>query len=707
MNLKLKLKQSCNQQSCQRLFILFFCIFALTSCGENRKELPSTPNPTPSSSTTSSSTSSSTTTSTTLDDTLQVTGLEENDTTPAASKELSWDCNNSPCEFRFIVKKDDEEHIFPENHEYESKKTITVSIDDPDKEEGTYYLHVQAKDSEGNASEVETMSFILKLITTFTLIDPTPQTEILPFYENKTPTIQVSGKGVGPGQEVQLYSSSNCNDSDALSDAITVPTDASSVDIIINKPLHLGAHNIYAGTKAPQDSNTECSAESLSYTLYNPIATGFELSCHLSTAGSVRCWGEGENGQAGYEVTGNTKAIGDEDNEMGQNLKTVELGTDKTAKFITVGDNPTGTTSSELNTHVCAVLNDDTVKCWGGNNFGQLGLGDTGNRGNDSTKMGDNLPIVDLGTDRTAKVISAGEHYTCAILDNNEVKCWGKNDKGQLGLGHTDTRGNEMGQDLEAVDLGEDGGVKHTAKAIATGKKHVCAILDNDKVKCWGENHKGQLGLDDTNDRGDGDNEMGDTLLYVNLGEDKTAKAIVASYSHTCVILDDDKVKCWGENHKGQLGLGDTNDRGGNSGDMAALQPIELGTDKTAKAIAANVFYTCAILNDDSVTCWGENHVGQLGLGNTDNIGDGNNEMGQDLKAVDLGADSGTMHTAKTIATGWSQSCAILNDDRLKCWGCNNKGQLGLGHSDNIGDGLPPPGEDEMGDNLPYVDLGL
>ena len=78
--------------------------------------------------------------------------------------------------------------------------------------------------------------------------------------------------------------------------------------------------------------------------------------------------------------------------------------------------------------HTCAILDDHRVKCWGYNAEGQLGLGDTRNRGDDSSTMGDNLPTVDLGTGRTASAIAASRNSTCALLDNGSVKCWGEPD---------------------------------------------------------------------------------------------------------------------------------------------------------------------------------------------------------------------------------------------------------------------------------------
>ena len=96
-----------------------------------------------------------------------------------------------------------------------------------------------------------------------------------------------------------------------------------------------------------------------------------------------------------------------------------------------------------------------------------------------------------------------------------------------------------MGANLPTVDLGPG----HTAKAITTGNAHTCAILDDDTLKCWGRNTESELGLGDTANRGDGPGEMGANLPTVDLGPGRTTKAITAGESHTCALLDDDTVK--------------------------------------------------------------------------------------------------------------------------------------------------------------------
>ena len=269
----------------------------------------------------------------------------------------------------------------------------------------------------------------------------------------------------------------------------------------------------------------------------------------------------------------------------------------------------------------------EKVKCWGKNSDGQLGYGDTNNRGDAADEISDDLEFINLGTDSsdipyTAKAISLGQDHTCAILNTGGVKCWGYNDKGQLGYGDTDNRGddaNEMGNDLEFINLGTDSSdTPYTAKAISLGQDHTCAILNTGDVKCWGKNSDGQLGYDDTDNRGDDSGEMGNDLEFINLGTDDTgnpytAKAISLGQDHTCAILNNDEVKCWGKNSDGQLGYDDTNNRGDDSGEMGNdLEFINLGTDDddnpyTAKAISLEQNQTCATLNNDDVKCWGEN----------------------------------------------------------------------------------------------------
>ncbi len=348
--------------------------------------------------------------------------------------------------------------------------------------------------------------------------------------------------------------------------------------------------------------------------------------------------------------------------------------------------------------HACALSATGVVRCWGFNGNGQLGLGDTLDRGDGPNEMGGNLPAVDLGTGRTATSISAGNGHTCAVLDDASVKCWGLNSSGQLGLGDTAARGdgpNEMGDSLPTVNLGAG----RTAIAITSGTNHTCALLTDGAVKCWGTNADGQLGQGnpDLGIRGDNPGDMGDSLPAVTLGVGRTATAISAGDSFTCAVLDDASVKCWGRNSAGQLGLGDTADRGDFVGEMDALPVVDLGAGRTATAISAGSEHVCAVLDNASVKCWGGNSVGQLGAGDVSGRGDDPNEMGAFNGGVDLGAG----RTATSVSAGGAHTCAVLDTARVKCWGLGSAGQLGRGDTSTRGDGL-----NEMGDFNLAVDVG-
>lgn len=409
------------------------------------------------------------------------------------------------------------------------------------------------------------------------------------------------------------------------------------------------------------------------------LAIGFTHSCTALSNGLVKCWGSG--GQLGL---GDVLSRGGAPGQMGDALPYVALGTGRTVKALSAG-----------NAFTCAILDDNKLKCWGVNSFGQLGLGDANTRGANAGDMGDALPYVNLGAGRTALSVTMGFRHTCALVDNGKIKCWGDNVDAQLGLGDKNVRGaapGDMGDALPYVDVGAG----RTVKAVSAGALHTCAILDNDKLKCWGRNSKGQLGLGDAVERGGSPAQMGDALPYVDLGAGRTVKTVFASAEHTCAILDNDKLKCWGDAFYGTLGLGDQQGRGDQPGEMGdALPYVDLGTGRTPKS-GTGSYDTCAILDNGKVKCWGRNSVGQLGLGDTTNRGGAPGEMGDALAYVDLGA----ARTAKAIGTGFNHTCAILDNGTIKCWGDGASGVLGLGNVLPRGDG---PGE--MGDALPYVVL--
>ena len=149
-------------------------------------------------------------------------------------------------------------------------------------------------------------------------------------------------------------------------------------------------------------------------------------------------------------------------------------------------------------------------------------------------------------------------------------------------------------------------------------------LLDDSTVKCWGENQRGQLGKDSTVDLGDGPGEMGDSLGIVNIGAGRTATDIIGLYETVCVKRDDNTMICWGRNNLGQVGKGNT--AGANAaigdvgGEMAAIAAINMNTGfGTLSKIFSMGRSVCAMDTVNVVKCWGYNTYGQLLKGNTTN----------------------------------------------------------------------------------------
>eukprot|EP01083_Nonionella_stella_P280187 953061_1 len=214
------------------------------------------------------------------------------------------------------------------------------------------------------------------------------------------------------------------------------------------------------------------------------------------------------------------------------------------------------------------------------------------------------------------------------------------------------------------------------------GAAHSC-MSHNNKIKCWGKNTYGELGYGDVNYRGYETNQMGDSLLEIELGTNFIPMQIVAGWSHNCAVSTANKMRCWGYNFYGQLGYGDTNHRGDETNEMGAiLLEIELGTNFIPMQIVAGWSHNCAVSTANKMRCWGYNFYGQLGYGDTNNRGDEANEMSDNLLEIDVGTNFIPMQ----IVTGRYHNCALSTANKMKCWGYNMFGQLGYGDTNNRGD---------------------
>ncbi|MGI8413608.1 MAG: hypothetical protein ACR2QA_14215 [Solirubrobacteraceae bacterium] len=405
-----------------------------------------------------------------------------------------------------------------------------------------------------------------------------------------------------------------------------------------------------AGAGAEQASQPGSPAAAL-------LDAGAYHTCAILDDGSVRCWGYGASGQLGY---GNTHNVGDD--ETPASVGPVDLGPSRSAKAIAAGDY-----------HTCAILDDDSVRCWGFGAEGRLGYGNTSNVGDKQTPG--SVGPVNLGSGRTATAISAGDAFTCAILDHGSVRCWGYGANGRLGYGNTSNIGDtQTPVSVGPVDLGPG----RTAKAISAGGGHACAILDDGSVRCWGYGGDGQLGYGNTHDVLDPS-----SVGPVNLGPGRTATAISAGGRHTCAILDDGTVRCWGEGASGQLGYGNFA-YVGDKQTPDTVGPVDLGAGHTATAISAGQDHTCAILEDQTVRCWGYGLDGRLGYGNSNDVGD--HQTPASAGSVDIGPG----RTATAISAGGRHTCARLDDGAVRCWGYGADGQLGYCNTDDVGDDESP-----------------
>ena len=303
--------------------------------------------------------------------------------------------------------------------------------------------------------------------------------------------------------------------------------------------------------------------------------------------------------------------------------------------------------------HTCAILDNGDLKCWGSDSNGQLGDG--------GGIMDTNVPsstAIDLGSGRTAVAVSAGYSHTCAILDNGELKCWGKNNEGQLGDGGINLY--TQAPSSTAIDLGSG----RTAVAVSAGSTHTCAILDNGDMKCWGWDSYGMLG-----DGGSNDATTEPSSTAIDFGSGRTAVTVAAGEQHTCAILDNGDLKCWGDDSWGQLGDGASSSSGLNAPSTTA---IDLGSGRTAVAVSAAREYTCAILDNGDVKCWGRDSQGQLGDGGTTHAYS-THTTAPSSTAIDLGSG----RTAVAVSSGFHHTCVILDNGEVKCWGDGGFGQLG------------------------------
>jgi len=301
------------------------------------------------------------------------------------------------------------------------------------------------------------------------------------------------------------------------------------------------------------------------------VTVGQVTACALMESGNIYCWGSGYYGKMGDGEPWNDDYV---NTEMRQVLLPEGQG---------------GQTVSISGGHICTILDNGDVYCWGRGNQGQLGYGGTSNR---------NIPTkVNLPGQRSAIAISTGTFMTCAITTDGMGYCWGENDEGQLGNGTTNSR-----WATPAEVLFPSG---YTPVSISAGDDFACALMDNRKVMCWGENNDGRLG------QGPLATDDETTPVWVSMENSETAHFLDIGTKSACMILDSWETKCWGTNEEGQIGQGDT--------DIAYYStPTEVNGSYDFVALSINSDTICAITSNAEGYCWGDNEAGQTGSGSID-----------------------------------------------------------------------------------------
>ena len=320
------------------------------------------------------------------------------------------------------------------------------------------------------------------------------------------------------------------------------------------------------------------------------MSAGDGTRCIVTVGGDAKCWGRNDAGQLGR---GDYAQIGDDE-------------TPDAAAFIDLGGQ-----AKEIHTNgeqTFALLDDGTVRAWGANSGFELGLMHAETIGDDETPANASVG-VDLCLGAPAVQLAVGADFACARLEGGVVRCWGANDFGQLGYGHTQPIGDD-----EAPAYAGEVALGGAAVSVVAGAHHACALLEDGAVRCWGLGQSGQLGLGCASN-------IGDDELPVNVGPVKVggpAVEIVAGGYHTCARLESGDVRCWGEGSQGQLGYGDDDDIGDDELPQS-VGSVQVGQEVVA--LAAGSEHTCAVLVDGALRCWGDGAGGRLGYGSELDIG--------------------------------------------------------------------------------------
>ncbi|MCM2344320.1 MAG: hypothetical protein NDJ24_07145 [Alphaproteobacteria bacterium] len=326
-------------------------------------------------------------------------------------------------------------------------------------------------------------------------------------------------------------------------------------------------------------------------------------TCGIKSDDTLWCWGNNANGRTGL----NTAA--------GNTLVPTQISGGGTWKQVSAG-----------NEHACGIMSDDTARCWGRNNNGEIG-------DNSSTQR--LVPTALNGGGTWKQISTGGSSHTCGIRMDDTARCWGANWSGQLG---------DNSITLRLVPTALSGG--GTWKRVSAGSGHTCGVRSDDTMRCWGSNSNGKLG----------DNTLTSRTVPTALYSGGVWKYMDVGGNNTCGIRLDDVLYCWGSNNYSQLGE--------NTAPETAV-PLPLTGNTSWKQVSIGTYSACGIKSDDKLYCWGENYEGEMGYGAQYDYSSQPGEVSGGGSWKFLSASNGRYHT-----------CGIKSDDTLWCWGAND-GRLG------------------------------
>jgi alpha-tubulin suppressor-like RCC1 family protein len=242
------------------------------------------------------------------------------------------------------------------------------------------------------------------------------------------------------------------------------------------------------------------------------------------------------------------------------------------------------------------------------------------------------------------KDVGAGEGMqTCGVTADGFAYCWGYNGGGVLGTGTTAGEHECVINACATTPAAVAG--KLAFAAVSAGRSHVCGLTTTGAAYCWGDNHNGQLG-------------NGDTLAAaapVPVTGGLTFMAISAGIDHTCGLTRSGVAYCWGNNHGGQLGNGSIS--------YVNSTPVLVSGRVTFTAVGAGYEYACGLTAGGAAYCWGDNEYGELGTGDST------------FSPVPVPVSGGLTFAA--LATGYFHVCGLTKSGVVYCWGGNFAGELG------------------------------